>query len=143
MPNRITPKEAAALLEQGYAYVDVRSIPEYEQGHPRGARNVPFMHAEAGRMVLNPEFMAVMEGLFAKDARIVVGCKSGGRSLQAATLLERIGYKGVVDMRGGFDAEANPHTGEISLLGWSREGLPVETTTPGGSYAELRASLKK
>src|SRR5215831_14730677 len=143
MPNRVTPKEAASLLAEGYTYVDVRSIPEYQQGHPRGARNVPFMHAEAGRMVLNSEFMAVMEKLFPRDAKIVVGCKSGGRSLQAATLLERIGYTGVVDMRGGFDAEANPHTGQITLLGWSREGLPVETATPGGSYDELKASLKK
>src|SRR5436190_10075935 len=108
MPNRVTPKEAAALLEQGYTYVDVRSIPEYQQGHPKGAHNVPFMHLEAGRMVLNPDFMAVMQRLYAKDARLVLGCKSGGRSLQAATLLERIGYSGVIDMRGGFDAEANP-----------------------------------
>src|ERR1041384_3126142 len=106
MPNRVTPREAAALLAEGYTYVDVRSIPEYRQGHPSGAKNGPFMHAEGGRTVLHSELMAVMEKLFPRDARIVVGCKSGGRSLQAATLLERIGYTGVVDMRGGFDAEA-------------------------------------
>lgn len=137
MPNRVTPKEAAGLLAQGYTYVDVRSVPEYQQGHPAGARNVPFMHLEAGRMVLNPDFMSVMERLFAKDAKLVVGCKSGGRSLQAATLLERLGYANLVDMKGGFDAEINPHTGQMGEPGWSRVGLPVEVATPGGSYEEL------
>ena len=39
-------------------------------------------------MAPNPAFQAVVEGNFAKDAKIVVGCKSGGRSLQAAALLE-------------------------------------------------------
>jgi rhodanese-related sulfurtransferase len=138
MPNRVTPEEAAKLLAEGYTYVDVRSIPEYEQGHPQGAKNVPFMHFDAGRMVLNPEFMQVMEKLFPKDSKLVIGCKSGGRSLQAATLLERIGYKNLVDMRGGFDGEMNPHTGQMGLPGWSRVGLPVETTTVGGSYSELK-----
>jgi rhodanese-related sulfurtransferase len=140
MPNRVTPEEAAKLIEQGYVYIDVRSIPEYEQGHPAGARNVPFMNYEGGRMVLNAEFMQVMEKLFPKDSKLVLGCKSGGRSLQAATLLERIGYKNLVDMRGGFDGEMNPHTGQMGVPGWSRVGLPVETTTAGGSYAELKKS---
>jgi rhodanese-related sulfurtransferase len=140
MPNRVTPEEAAKLVAEGYTYVDVRSIPEYEQGHPKGARNVPFMNFDAGRMVLNPEFMQVMEKLFPKDSKLVIGCKSGGRSLQAATLLERLGYKNLVDMRGGFDGEMNPHTGQMGLPGWSRVGLPVETQTPGGSYSELKSS---
>ena len=140
MPNRVTPEEAAKLLAEGYVYVDVRSIPEYEQGHPTGAKNVPFMHFDAGRMVLNPEFMQVMEKLFPKDSKLVIGCKSGGRSLQAATLLERIGYKNLVDMRGGFGGEVNPHTGQMGVPGWASAGLPVETTTVGGSYSELKAS---
>jgi rhodanese-related sulfurtransferase len=137
MPNRVTPKEAADLLGQGYTYVDVRSIPEYEQGHPAGARNIPFMHFEQGRMALNPEFLKVMEKVFPKDAKLVVGCKSGGRSLQAATLMERAGYTNTIDMRGGFDGEGGPG-GQMTVPGWSRVGLPVETATPGGSYEELR-----
>jgi rhodanese-related sulfurtransferase len=139
MPNRIPPMEAAALLEKGYTYVDVRSIPEYQQGHPKGAKNVPFMHFEHGRMALNPEFLQVMERLFPKDSKIIVGCKTGNRSLQAAMLLERSGYTGVIDMRGGFEAEMNQSTGEM-VPGWSRSGLPVETMTPGGSYEELRGA---
>jgi len=140
MPNRVPPKEAAELVQKGHTYVDVRSIPEYQQGHPAGAKNVPFMHFENGRMVLNPEFLQVMERLFGKNDKLVLGCKSGGRSLQAATLLEKSGWTGVVDMRGGFDGEVNPATGQMAVPGWSREGLPVETSTPGGSYEELRGA---
>jgi rhodanese-related sulfurtransferase len=138
MPNRVTPNEAAELLAQGYVYVDVRSIPEYQQGHPKGARNVPFMHLENGRMVLNPEFLQVMEKRFAKEAKLILGCKSGGRSLQAATLLERVGYPNIIDMRGGFDGEMNPATGQLAVPGWSRVGLPTEMETQGGSWEEMK-----
>ena len=33
----VTPREAKRLVdEEGYTYVDVRSVPEFEQGHPAG-----------------------------------------------------------------------------------------------------------
>ncbi len=142
MPKRVSPKEAADLLQNGHSYIDVRSIPEYEQGHPVGARNIPFMHFENGRMVLNRDFLAVFEKLYPKDSPLVVGCKAGGRSLQAVTLLERNGYTHLVDMRGGFDAEIDPHTGQIGELGWSRVGLPVEKNTAGGDWTSLSAAAK-
>ena len=43
--TRVSPKDARDLMEKdGYAYVDVRSIPEFEAGHPEGAYNVPLLH---------------------------------------------------------------------------------------------------
>src|SRR4051812_20473454 len=105
MPKRILPKEAAALVEEGWVYLDVRSIPEFEQGHPVGALNVPLLHFQSGRMTPNPDFQRVVTANLAKDAKIVVGCKAGGRSLQAASLMETAGYTSVVDMRGGFHGE--------------------------------------
>src|SRR4051812_21955325 len=51
MVKRVLPREAAALLADGWAYLDVRSIPEFEQGHPPGAVNVPLLHLQNGRMV--------------------------------------------------------------------------------------------
>ena len=67
MVKRVLPKEAAALLAEGWAYLDVRSIPEFEQGHPPGAANVPLLHARGGRMAPNPDFQSVVEASFAKD----------------------------------------------------------------------------
>jgi rhodanese-related sulfurtransferase len=140
MPTRIPPREAAERLEEGYVYVDVRTVGEYQQGHPAGAKNVPFMLSEGGRMVLNPDFLSVMTKCFQKDAKLVVGCRTGVRSLQAATLLEKNGWSAVVDMRGGFDGEIDPHTRQMGEPGWSRVGLPVEESTPGGAYDELRGA---
>jgi len=43
--KRVSPEEALSLVEkEGYAYVDVRSVPEFESGHPEGAYNVPLAH---------------------------------------------------------------------------------------------------
>src|SRR5215510_220094 len=102
MVKRIPPAEAAELLKQGWTYLDVRSIPEFEQGHPAGAANVPLLHFQNGRMTPNPDFQKVVEANFPRDARIVVGCKSGGCSLNAAGLMQAAGYTNVVEMRGGF-----------------------------------------
>jgi rhodanese-related sulfurtransferase len=143
MVKRVTPVEADALLKEGWAYLDVRSIPEFEGGHPAGAANVPLLHMTGGRMASNPAFQAVVEGNFAKDAKLVVGCKMGGRSAQAAALLEAAGYTNVVDMRGGFAGERD-NFGRVAVAGWAEAGLPVEASAPPEkTYAELEKRAKK
>jgi len=136
MGKRVSPPEAAELIKQGWRYVDVRSIPEYDGGHPQGAANVPLLHMQGGRMAPNPEFLRVMQANYPKDSQLVLGCKAGPRSAQAAALLEAAGYTSVVDMRGGFGGERDAF-GRVSVPGWAEAGLPVETVTPGQSYAEL------
>ena len=137
MAKRVSAEEASKLLEEGWRYLDVRSIPEFDEGHPTGAANIPLMHAQAGRMAPNPAFQQVVEANFAKEAPLVVGCKSGGRSAQAAALLEAAGYSRVVDMRGGMGGERD-FMGRVSFAGWVDSGLPVEkTTAPGNGYADL------
>ena len=136
--ERVTPDEAAKLLEQGWKYVDVRSIPEFEQGHPEGAYNVPFMHSGPDGMTPNPDFLTVMESAFSMQDNLVLGCRSGNRSLRAATILAGEGFDTVVDMRGGFDGERAPGGG-VTCEGWQSRSLPV-TTEPaqGRSYNELK-----
>ena len=137
MVKRVTPPEAAVLLAEGWSYLDVRSIPEFEGGHPTVAANVPLLHFENGRMAPNPDFQRVVTSNFAKDAKIVVGCKAGGRSLQAAGLLEAAGYTSVVDMRGGFHGE-HDEMGRVACAGWAESNLPVETSAPvEKTYAAL------
>jgi rhodanese-related sulfurtransferase len=137
MVKRVTPQEADALLKDGWAYLDVRSIPEFEGGHPAGALNIPLLHMASGRMAPNQAFQSVVEANFAKDAKIVIGCKAGGRSLQAAALLEAAGYTNVVDMRGGFHGERD-NFGRVACPGWSESGLPVEASAPPEKcYPEL------
>ena len=137
MVKRIPPSEAAGLLEQGWTYLDVRSIPEFEQGHPPGAANIPLLHFQGGRMVPNADFQRVVEAAFAKDARVVVGCKAGGRSRQAAALMEAAGYTNLVEMAGGFHGEQDAF-GRVAIPGWQPQGLPVEATAPPEkTYAAL------
>ncbi|HSS39211.1 MAG TPA: rhodanese-like domain-containing protein [Polyangia bacterium] len=133
----MTPPEAAALLADGWTYLDVRSIPEFDSGHPPGAANVPLLHFAGGRMSPNPDFQKVVEAVYPRDAKLVVGCKAGGRSLQAAALLEAAGYTSVVDMRGGFHGEHDA-LGRVSCAGWAASDLPVEMAAPAEkTYAEL------
>ena len=130
--------------EAGYAYIDARSIPEYEGGHPAGAHNVPLFHddAKTGHKTPNPEFLAVMRANYPRDAKLLIGCQVGGRSTQAAQLLTSHGYQHAANVRGGFGGARDPATGALADEGWSMAGLPVETTPPlGGSYDELRKKL--
>ncbi|MBK8255386.1 MAG: rhodanese-like domain-containing protein [Polyangiaceae bacterium] len=134
---RCSPADADKLVaEQGYTHVDVRTQAEYDAGHPAGSINVPFMLAGPGGMAQNTDFVRVMDGLFSKDSKIVLDCRSGARSLRAAELLMSHGYTQVVDQRAGFEGPRDP-MGRPIEPGWKAAGLPVENMTPGGSYAEI------
>ncbi|MBV9948507.1 MAG: rhodanese-like domain-containing protein [Myxococcales bacterium] len=137
-PTRISPDEASQKLAEGWTYVDVRTTQEFEAGHPAGAVNVPIMHAGAGGMTPNPDFTRVMNAAFPKDAKIVVGCKAGGRSLRAAQILLGEGFQNVVDQRAGWDG-ARGSFGELTEPGWSRVNLPSESGQPlGRSWEDLK-----
>jgi rhodanese-related sulfurtransferase len=137
--KRVDPNEAAALLDAGWAYLDVRSVPEFDQGHPAGAYSIPLLHMDAaGTRTPNPEFLDAVRRAFPTDAKVVVGCRTGVRSLKAAGLMLEAGYADVVDMRGGWAGERDP--GGAVTAGWSACGLPASTTAePGRSWAELAA----
>ncbi|MFO0619589.1 MAG: rhodanese-like domain-containing protein [Polyangiaceae bacterium] len=125
--KRVSPEEAQALMtNDGYTYVDVRTDAEFAAGHPKGAHNIPFMLAGATGMTKNPDFLAVMKAVYPLEARLVIGCKSGGRSLKAAGELIAAGYTSVVDQRAGFDGARNSF-GKVTEEGWSQRGLPVES----------------
>jgi rhodanese-related sulfurtransferase len=138
--KRVSPEEALALMDkEGYAYVDVRSAPEFASGHPKGAYNVPLAHLGPQGMTPNLDFLAVMEKTFPKDRKLVVGCKTGGRSLQAATLLLSSGWQTIIDQRAGFQGSMDP-SGRPEP-GWGPKGLPSsQTAEPGRSWDELKGA---
>ena len=118
---RVSPAEAhAKMTGEGYTYVDVRTPEEFALGHPEGAINVP----------LDDRFASAMEARFARDAKIVVGCQAGSRSLRAARALVGAGFATVVDQRAGFDAARGPF-GEVAEPGWARVGLPQASLDEG------------
>ena len=139
--RRLTPGEAKSLLDLGYAYVDVRSVAEFEDLHPTGALNVP-LHAPGprGAPPSTAEFLTAMGRIFAKDAKIVVGCATGVRSLRAAELLLGAGFTDVVEQRGGMDGARGPF-GNLVDAGWAQAGLPVSSGPDAGSWARLQGSV--
>lgn len=134
MLKRIEPEEVLELLDSdsGYIYLDVRSPEEYQSGHVPGSLNIPLLERNPSGvgMVPNPAFLDQVDKTFEKDAKLIVGCQRGARSVKAAQLLLDNGFENVLDMRGGFDGEVDP-TGDVTYPGWARRGLP--TTGSGGA----------
>ncbi len=117
--EEVDPQEAKALQDQGWTYVDVRTPEEFVAGHPAGAVNVPVALAAPGGMRPNPEFLSTMQARFGTDAQLLLGCKSGGRSMNAANLLSGAGYVKLANVTGGF-------LGAPGRPGWDALGLPTE-----------------
>jgi rhodanese-related sulfurtransferase len=137
---RLSPSEAFERVEHGaYRYVDVSSVPEFEQGHPAGAYNVPLREPGPDGMADNAEFLPVIQACFGTEAALVLGCRTGQRSLEAARLLQRAGFRAVVEQRAGFDG-ARGVFGQLQEPGWQAAGLPSDVAAePGHDYAALRA----
>ena len=78
--NTDTTKKIEEYLQKGAIVLDVRTLPEWNEGHVKGSEH----------MVLNtiPEKLELLKG-FKKP--IIAVCKSGGRSQSAADFLSQNG----------------------------------------------------
>jgi rhodanese-related sulfurtransferase len=140
----LNPGEVHALLaaEPETIYLDVRSTQEFEQGHVPGSYNVPLLFMGAGGMRPNPDFLAVVVQRFATGQRLVLGCKSGGRSARACELLAQHGYAHLVNMSGGFHG-ATDMSGNVLEAGWAACGFEAtRESMPGRSWRELAPAPK-
>ena len=141
MVKQVSVSEAHQLQQQGSTYVDVRSQAEFEQGHATGAINIPLLDRDpgSGQMMPNPDFVRVMQATFPSDARLLLGCQVGGRSMRAAQMLASFGFTDVANVKGGFGGLRDP-MGRTLEPGWEESGLPVESGVPAGrGYTELAA----
>jgi rhodanese-related sulfurtransferase len=101
--QEISPQDAASALKCGEAVlIDVRDADEWQEGHIAGAKNF-----SRGTVELEIE-----EAAPDLSTPIITHCGGGGRSALAAESLQRMGYKNVKSMAGGFKA-------------WKAAGLPV------------------
>ena len=90
--NQVEPPQAHEILTKhpDAVYLDVRTEPEFAQGHPAGAINVPVVFMKGpGQMELNGEFVDVVAKVLPREKKLVVGCLAGGRSQRACELLRR------------------------------------------------------
>jgi len=100
--RELKPKVAAGEV----TLVDVRRDDEFEKGHAPGAVHI------------RGEFLADrVDELPDRNAPVAVTCRSGYRSVVAASVLKRAGFTNVIDLAGG-------------MMAWNRAGLPMEAGAP-------------
>jgi rhodanese-related sulfurtransferase len=61
------------------------------------------------------------------DATVILMCRSGKRSAEAANFLSQLGYRNVYTVVDGFEgdvAKIGPAKGQRVLIGWKNAGLP-------------------
>jgi E3 ubiquitin-protein ligase RNF13 len=63
----------ALLVESGYAYIDVRTVQEFEESHVPGSYNIPILLRTAQGMLPNPDFVAAVKRHFTPTSKIVFG----------------------------------------------------------------------
>ncbi len=101
--TEISPQEAAAKSKSGEAVlVDVREKEEWDEEHASNA-----IHLSRGTIEFEIE-----EKFPDVNAAIICHCGGGGRSALVAESLQKMGYKNVRSMTGGFKA-------------WKAAGLPT------------------
>jgi Rhodanese-related sulfurtransferase len=92
-----------AIKADSVQLLDVRSPQEFAEGYIAGAININ---------VQSDDFRQRADKELSKDSTILVYCRSGRRSMDAAETLTELGYK-VVNLKGG-------------IIEWNEEGLPVK-----------------
>lgn len=128
MIENLSPKQSWNLLQSNpnAVLVDVRTSIEHSfVGHPPAAISIPWR--EFPGMQLNSDFIeSVKKAVPDATAPILLLCRSGQRSLDAAKALEVEGYRHLVNIVEGFEGplDENKHRGNIG--GWRFHGLPWE-----------------
>ena len=103
--KEVTTDEVAKRLERGdtFELVDVREESEFARGRIKGAKHM-------GRGVIERD---IEQAIPDYDADIVLYCGGGFRSVLSAESLQRMGYRKVSSMAGGWRE-------------WTSKGLPTE-----------------
>ena len=90
--KQISQEEAAEMMakDDGHVIVDVRRMDEYIEGHIPGAICIPNENIDQEKPEKLPD----------TDQIILVYCRSGNRSKQAAEKLAAMGYRNVYEFGG-------------------------------------------
>ena len=100
--EEITPKDAITAIEAGAVLIDVRE--EHEVAEI--AYGVEHIHIPLGDI-------QVRLADFPKDKNIIIGCRSGARSMNACMFLGMNGYDKVQNLQGG-------------IIAWAENGCPTK-----------------
>ncbi len=131
---------------QEVLFIDIRTRSEVTfVGMPQEVDfNIPFMfegdweawdeEKETYKLAYNPDFINKIRKAIdlkgagrGKETRIIMMCRSGKRSAQAARILHIAGYKNVYSVIDGFEGDQlkdGEKAGQRLVNGWKNNGLP-------------------
>ena len=133
----LTPTEAYKLMQDNPSalLVDVRSDMEFLMiGHPTGAMHVPWI--DEPDWIINPDFIKEVRRLLlgrvsaeaSAHAPVILICRSGNRSDDAAIALQAEGLKNIHVIKEGFEGPLDDDHHRGTVCGWRFDGLPWEQT---------------
>jgi rhodanese-related sulfurtransferase len=129
MIENLDPKQSFAFMQANpnAVMIDVRTKMEHTfLGRPV-CKIAHVAWKEFPDWQVNPDFVAQVSQIVAdKNRPILLLCRSGVRSLEAANLLEKSGFTHLINILEGFEGnlDANKHRGTTG--GWRFHGLPWE-----------------
>lgn len=85
---------AEYIKNKNVQLIDVRMKSEFDEGHIKGAKNFHIYGKEFRDSVLTLD----------KEKPVYVYCKAGARSEEAALELQKLGFKKIYDLKGGFSS---------------------------------------
>lgn len=134
--TEVSPQTAWEILKEdpGAVLIDVRSTMEYDYvGHPLGAINIPWKDAPEWR--INKNFVESVEEMLLsrqeinteiKSLPLLLICRSGKRSHDAAEELLRHGFRNVYNVAEGFEGDRDDEKHRSTINGWRLHNLPWE-----------------
>lgn len=112
--NHLSRDESVQLL-------DVRTPQEFAEGHIPGAVNIDW---------LADGFVEAVQASMDPDRELLIYCRRGRRSAEAADTLETLGYKRIFNLKEGFNAWKNAH---MPMTAFETERFRA----PGGATVEI------
>lgn len=152
--ENVTPSDAynLAMTDPDTMILDVRTRYEWGfVGHPAedksgmGAginiKNVAFMVVDGEALSPNQYFIEDVKKILAEkpNMKFITMCRSGKRSVAAATALEAAGIA-VSNMSEGFEGGKDAR-GYRTVNGWKNSGLPYAAACDGNGYDRYKFTL--
>jgi len=125
----MSPQASYQLLQSNATarLIDIRSSMEYLfVGHPVGAIHIAWI--DEPDWEINPDFVnEIRQAMKDKvDNPVILICRSGKRTLEAAKILIEAGFTQVIHVDEGFEGERDTSFHRSTVGGWRYRGLPWE-----------------
>ncbi|MCK5918084.1 MAG: rhodanese-like domain-containing protein [Cocleimonas sp.] len=130
----MSPKKAYELLQSDATanLIDIRSSMEFLfVGHPVGAIHIAWI--DDPDWSINPNFVDEATQVASKKGSdnplhnpLILICRSGVRTLQAAKVLVDAGFTHIIHVDEGFEGDRDENFQRSTLGGWRFHGLPWE-----------------